>query len=129
MDCMPNFVCSTCWSLTQAFHELYKKSKIIQEKYMPQMIIPEPDAMFNDQWQQNNKEIYFIDESELDIGPAKLEESDDTRMDYDTLRFSDTDESESEIEYKIHENEENCRNVSEIKKCDCVSTDKGNEIL
>lgn len=40
---MPNVVCQLCWTTTQAFHELYKKSKVVQENYLNSLVKLELD--------------------------------------------------------------------------------------
>lgn len=67
---MPNLVCETCWQTTQDFHELYKKSKLVQEKFQNPLIKIESDA--NELW-QNNKETHFIEEADIKIHTFKIE--------------------------------------------------------
>lgn len=33
-DPLPHLVCQSCWSTTEAFHELYQKSKIVQDQFL-----------------------------------------------------------------------------------------------
>lgn len=45
VDPLPNVVCEVCWKTTDAFHELYKKSKEVQEKFLNSLIKDEPDPI------------------------------------------------------------------------------------
>lgn len=45
MDPLPNLVCQQCWATTKAFHELYEKSKEIQEQYLNAVVKDEPDPI------------------------------------------------------------------------------------
>ena len=44
-DPLPNVVCHECWTTTEAFHELYEKSKIVQEKFLNSLVKIEPDPV------------------------------------------------------------------------------------
>lgn len=70
MDSLPNFVCQLCWQTTEAFHELYQKSKTAQEKYLNPMIKIEIDT--TEQWHENI-ERDFTDESHIDENTIKFE--------------------------------------------------------
>lgn len=70
MDSLPNFVCQICWQTTEAFHELYQKSKNVQEKYLNPMIKIEIDT--TGLWHENI-ERDFIEESQIDVNSIKLE--------------------------------------------------------
>lgn len=69
-DSLPNFVCQICWQTTEAFHELYQKSKTVQEKYLNPMIKIEIDT--TGLWHENT-ERDFIEESQIDVNAIKLE--------------------------------------------------------
>lgn len=59
-----------CWQTTEAFHELYQKSKEVQENFLNSPIKTEPEAIVL--W-QNNPETHFIEEIDLGPGPVKEE--------------------------------------------------------
>lgn len=70
---MPKCVCQECWSITEAFHELYQKSKLAQEKYLNPVIVKrETDS--DDIW-SINQETTFAEELSptIEVGPVKLE--------------------------------------------------------
>lgn len=70
LDSLPNFVCQPCWQTTEAFHELYQKSKAVQEKFLNPMIKIEIDT--TGLWHENT-ERDFIDDPQYDINAIKLE--------------------------------------------------------
>lgn len=72
-DSLPNFVCQLCWTVTKSFHKLYQKSKVVQEKLLNPLIKIEPDS--HEIWSNNeNKgEIHYIEETNLEIAPIKVE--------------------------------------------------------
>lgn len=69
-DSLPNFVCHACWQTTEAFHELYQKSKTVQEKFLNPMIKIEVDT--TGLWHENTERDY-IEESQIDVNAIKIE--------------------------------------------------------
>lgn len=65
---MPNFVCELCWIITEAFHELYQKSKTVQENFLSLSLI-ETDSV------TCNKMEQIFDEDSQGVGLIKLEPS------------------------------------------------------
>lgn len=59
-----------CWQTTDAFHELYQKSKIAQENFLNPLIKAEPEAIVL--W-QSDPETHFIEELEFGLGSVKEE--------------------------------------------------------
>lgn len=86
-DSLPKCVCQECWTITEAFHELYQKSKLAQEKYLNPVIVKrETDS--DDIW-SINQETTFAEElcPPMEVVPLKLEanvggESCDLRRDH-----------------------------------------------
>lgn len=70
IDTMPNYVCETCWQITEAFHDLYQKSKISHETLLNIPIKIEPDI--NEPWPGTNVNNY-MEVSLTEIGPIKDE--------------------------------------------------------
>lgn len=68
MDALPNYVCHVCWSTTDAFHELYQKSKSIVEKFSNPLVKEELDFF---EVCPSNKDN-FIDE-QVEVDPVKIE--------------------------------------------------------
>lgn len=44
-DPFPNVVCQVCWKTTEEFHELYEKSKEVQEKFLNSLVKVEADPI------------------------------------------------------------------------------------
>lgn len=64
-------MCQLCWRTTEAFHDLYQKSKEVQEKFLISPPIKvEPDT--NELW-QSNEETQFVEELQLNSSPTKIE--------------------------------------------------------
>lgn len=63
-------MCQVCWQTIDAFHELYQKSKKVQQTFLNPPIKIEPDS--NELW-QNNIETRFIEVSDTDLGSIKRE--------------------------------------------------------
>lgn len=63
-DSLPNFVCQMCWNTTEAFHELYQKSKLAQERFLHPVVKIEVDAT---ELYQENSERFSSDEHPIDI--------------------------------------------------------------
>lgn len=70
MDCLSNFVCQSCWQITDAFHELYLKSKNAQEKFFNPMIKVEVDT--TELWPESS-ERDFVEIPPFDDNDIKLE--------------------------------------------------------
>lgn len=70
VDSMPNFVCEICWQTTEAFHELYQKSKTAQEKFLNPMIKIEVDTI--GLW-PDNLERDFVGDLPIDVHEIKSE--------------------------------------------------------
>lgn len=61
-------MCHACWSTTDAFHELYQKSKSIVEKFLNPLVKEELDFL---EVCPSNKDN-FIDE-QVEVDPVKIE--------------------------------------------------------
>lgn len=85
IDSLPNFVCNSCWQTTEAFHELYQKSKILQEKFLNPMIKIEIDTT-DDLW-HDGTEHEFADDPPFDVKELKSEPSSGGFCSYDILPF------------------------------------------
>ncbi|XP_055317607.1 transcription factor grauzone-like [Sitodiplosis mosellana] len=100
LDALPNLVCQTCWQTTDAFHELYQKSKTVQESFLNAPIKVEPAE--SELW-NSHQETNFVEEVQLEVGPIKpelnLEDSlsnDNDQMDYVGSTFDSDDQSDDE---------------------------------
>ncbi|XP_055317606.1 transcription factor grauzone-like [Sitodiplosis mosellana] len=100
LDPLPNLVCQKCWQTTDAFHELYQKSKTVQESLLNPPIKFEPGE--SELWQSHQESI-FVEEAHLEVGPVKpepnLEDSisnDNDQMDYVGSTFDSDDQSDDE---------------------------------
>ncbi|XP_055317609.1 transcription factor grauzone-like isoform X2 [Sitodiplosis mosellana] len=120
VDPLPNLVCQKCWQTTDAFHELYQKSKIVQESLLNPPIKFEPGE--SELWQSHQESI-FVEEAHLEVGPVKPElnlddsiSNDNDQMDYGGSTFDSDDQSDDEDngnitdkndpDYKCSEDEE-----------------------
>ncbi|XP_031629988.1 zinc finger protein 43-like [Contarinia nasturtii] len=106
-DTFPNYVCQSCWQTTDAFHELYEKSKLSMEKFLNPTIKLETNY-----WQSNN-EVHYIEESQLLTDSVKLEpsivDSDSNENDRIDLDENTNDENSNE-ENSNEESDENGMN-------------------
>lgn len=95
---MPKYVCPTCWSIIDAFHELYQKSKTAQETYMNASIKTEQesdnDIVPNDIDSDNDDGI-TIDEPEIDIKLEQNFEETVTNTNKEDTRIDDSDNEDA----------------------------------
>ncbi|XP_031629987.1 transcription factor grauzone-like [Contarinia nasturtii] len=70
LDSLPNFICQVCWHLTEAFHELYQKSKVTLENLLNRSIKIEPEV--NESWPSYHA-VQYIEDSQPEIGLIKVE--------------------------------------------------------
>ncbi|XP_055317611.1 zinc finger protein 287-like isoform X1 [Sitodiplosis mosellana] len=121
LDPLPNFVCQACWKTTDNFHELYQKSKTVQESFLKSSIKVEPNE--SELW-HSHQETIFIEEPQFVIGPIKLETNQDesNSSDTDAGDYSDhTNDSDEIIEEK---NDKETKEKSPTSKWDSISSNK-----
>lgn len=63
-------MCRLCWLTTEAFHELYQKSKLAQETFLNSMIKIEVDPIV---LYPESNDRHFDDEQPFDIDDIKAE--------------------------------------------------------
>lgn len=70
-------MCQVCWKTTEAFHELYKKSKEVQENFLNSLVKIETDPIdlvptnYNEEYNSNSAEIIPI---KMEVSPSKSKE-------------------------------------------------------
>ncbi|XP_055317616.1 zinc finger protein 28-like [Sitodiplosis mosellana] len=121
LDPLPNLVCQTCWQTTDNFHELYQKSKTVQESFLNSTIKLEPDE--SEPW-HSHQETNFVEELQLEVGSIKLEINQDesNSSNTDARDYSDnTNDSDEKIEEK---NDKETKEKSPTSKWDSISSNK-----
>lgn len=122
-------MCKSCWCTTETFHELYLKSKLVQEKYLNSFIKVEPGDFWPNQTNQRENSI-FCDELQIDVKPETNTDDDhsiDLQMDYNGLDRESNETSESEDEhggkyrdeYNKNEQDEQAETFIEEQNDDC----------
>lgn len=77
-------MCKSCWQTTEAFHELYEKSKTVRIKFQNSVIKIETEE---DELWQSNLETHFIDESQIELGSIKEESAEGKCFSYRILIY------------------------------------------
>ncbi|XP_031634974.1 zinc finger protein 91-like [Contarinia nasturtii] len=104
-DSLPNFVCEMCWRITEAFHELYQKSKVVHEKLLTNPPI-KIEADFVELW-ASTKVIQYMEEPNIDIEPIKVEPNSELEHDIHDLTTNANDESDSNANDPVMDFDEN----------------------
>lgn len=80
-DSLPNAVCQECWSTTEAFHELYRKSQVARAKFLASVI--KVESVMSELTAFDHVDIgrEFCEEQPLDISDIKMEAEPELEMD------------------------------------------------
>ncbi|XP_031627535.1 zinc finger protein 883-like isoform X2 [Contarinia nasturtii] len=107
LDSLPNFVCQSCWQITETFHELYQRSKKAQENLFNRPIKLEPDI--HEPCSGHKDDDYM--EEQLAFWPVKVEANSEHNA--NDLTTNPNDESDSNGNDPIFDENTNDENSSE----------------
>lgn len=110
-------MCKPCWNTTETFHELYLKSKSVQEKYLNSLIkIEQMTDAAGDVWQNQKENSIFCDELQIDIKPEiNMDDTHslDFQMDYNGLDGGESSEASENEEHGVEHGDEHDKNQRE----------------